>query len=498
MKEVILEIRNISKSFGGIKALQDVSFDVLKGRVLALVGENGAGKSTLMKILTGSVMPDSGTLTLEDEVVSFSNPYDAAEKGISIVYQEPTIFGDLNVAENLFLGNEPLTSTGAIDWNKIEEYGTEALKRVGLPSSYLSKRMNELSIGNQQLVLIAKGVYRKCKILILDEPTSILSKSESTILFEIIDKLKSEGTSIIYISHRMEEIFEISDDIVVLRDGIKTEELLTKKVNNTIVLKAMSGREINTEVYKEREKSKDEILKIIELTNKDFYSDISLSVYKGEILGIYGLVGSGRSELMRTIFGDLESSSGKIYYENQLINNKNPREAVKKGIYYLPEDRGVQGLFKLNSVKENLTVPFIDDFTGSLNHFNNKKEKDTVQKMMELYNIKAKSMNSNIFSLSGGNQQKVLFCRWLLKYPNLLILDEPTRGIDVATKTEMHKYIMDLSTNDNISIILISSDITEVMALSDRVAVMKEGKLEGIINRDHISEEKILKYAIGL
>lgn len=498
MSDIVLELKEISKSFGGVHALKNVNLKLNKGEVLAVVGENGAGKSTLMKIIVGALQPDKGIIYFKGEEVNFKTPLDSMNKGLSIVYQEPNIFGDMSVLENLFIGNEKINKFGGINWDRMYNEAKKALSLVDLPEQIISKNMNELSIGNQQLVLIARGVYQNCNVLILDEPTSILSHSETETLFRIIRRLKSEGVSILYISHRMEEITEISENIIVLRDGEVTESLNTKEATVDKIINAMSGRTFNMNVYRERNLASNPILMTVnKLSYSKYFENITFSIKKGEILGMYGLVGSGRSEVARTIFGDLIQDNGDIYFEDEKIINKNTKDAVYKGIYYLPEDRGVQGLFSLNSVKENMSASFIEDFTNKIGFLNERREIETITNNIEKYNIKTYSLDTRITSLSGGNQQKVLFCRWLLKLPKLLILDEPTRGVDIGTKAEMHNYIMDLA-SEGVSILLISSDLPEVLMLSDRLLTMREGKLTGELNRNEITEEKVLKLSIGL
>lgn len=498
MGETVLELKDISKSFGGVQALKKVNFKVDKGEVLGVVGENGAGKSTLMKIIVGALKPSSGKVYYKGKETNFKNPLDSMTEGISIVYQEPNIFGDMSVLENLFLGNEEVNGFGSIDWESMYNNAKKALSLVELPEDIISKNMSDLSIGNQQLVLIARGVFQKCEVLILDEPTSILSHSETDTLFKIIRKLKSEGVSILYISHRMEEITTITDNIVVLRDGEVTANLRTEEVTEDKIINAMSGRIFDMNIYRKRDLTNSpELINVNNISNNKYYKNISFTIKKGEIVGMYGLVGSGRSEVARTIFGDITMDSGKIYFDNEEMTNYNIKHAVNKGIYYLPEDRGVQGLFNLNSVKENMSAAFIDDFTNKFGFLDKKREIKAIEENIDRYKIKAQNMEAKITSLSGGNQQKVLFCRWLLKQPRLLILDEPTRGVDVGTKTEMHNYIMDLAT-EGVSILLISSDLPEVLMLSDRLLTMREGQLTGILNRDEISEETVLRLSIGL
>ncbi|HOP02310.1 MAG TPA: sugar ABC transporter ATP-binding protein [Flexilinea sp.] len=498
MEGPILQLESISKSFGGVKALQNVSLELYKGEILSIIGENGAGKSTLMKIIAGALKADNGKIFFEGNLIKFLSPLDATKKGISIVFQEPNIFSDMSVLENIFCGNEIKKKNGSLDWDEMYNQGSQALEMVGLPQEILSLSMKELSIGNQQLVLIARGIFRKCKILILDEPTSILSYTESEKLFSIIFSLKKEGVSILYISHRIPEILRISDNIIILRDGIVTGKMKPEEADETKIITAMSGRKINQGVYESRDYQKNNInLQICDLNYSHIYENISFDVRPGEILGFYGLVGSGRSEIARAIFGETLAQSGKIFFNNKDVTKLSIKEKVKKRIFYVPEDRGTQGLFYDHSITENMSVPFLDDLSNKYGFIKKGEERKIVQLNIEKYKIKTPSQDEIINNLSGGSQQKVLFCRWLLKEPNVLILDEPTRGIDVMTKSEIHKYIMDLAMK-NVAIILISSDLPEILELSDEIITIHNGKITGHFNRNEADEETILKYSLGL
>lgn len=498
MDRPILEIKSIGKSFGGIKALQNVSFSLNHAEILSIVGENGAGKSTLMKIIAGAIKNDSGEIFLEGEPIKLSSPLDATKLGISIVFQEPNFFSDLSVLENIFCGNELEKKDGTLDWREMYSQGTVALNLVGLNSSLLSKPMKDLSIGNQQLVLIARGIYKKCKILILDEPTSILSYSETEKLFSIISSLKKNGVSILYISHRIPEILQISDRIIVLRDGHLIEEMGVKDADEEKIIAAMSGRKIDREAFIERNYQENEvILSIRDLFSPRVYEDINFDLKPGQILGLYGLVGSGRSEIARAIFGETRAFSGKIEFEDEDITNLSTQEIIQKRIHYVPEDRGIQGLFSDHTITENMSIAFIDEMSNKLGFIDMKQETEVVQKNIDLYRIKTESQKAVINSLSGGSQQKVLFCRWLLEEPKVLILDEPTRGIDVMTKSEIHRMIMQLALK-NVAILLISSDLPEVMELSDEILTLRKGQITHRFSRIEATEEEILKYSLGL
>lgn len=494
--EPLLTLKGISKSFGGIKALQDVNIEVSKGEVVSIIGENGAGKSTLMKIIAGALKPDSGEMIFDGQLVTAHSTQEAARIGISIVYQEPNVFGELSVLENIFIGEEIKSSFGNVRWTEMYNEAIEALKLVDLPKKTLTKKMGELSIGTQQLVLIARGLHRKSKLLILDEPTSILSQAESDKLFKLIEDLSRNGVSILYISHRIPEILQISDHMVVLRDGKVTETLWPDEASESRIISAMSGREIKSDVYRERDyHDKDPIIKVNAISNAQYFKNVSFDIKPGEILGVYGLIGSGRSEVARTIFGETPIEQGSIDFEGKTLNKHSIKKAIDYGIHYLPEDRGTQGNFGLHSIKYNLSAAFLPWISGY--RLKPKEEVETVQKNIDRYSIKTKNMEHLITSLSGGNQQKVLLGRWLVKTPKLLILDEPTRGIDIGTKTEIHELIIELAER-GMAIMLISSDLPEVMRLSDRLMLMHKGEIAGFINREEMTEEKILRLALGL
>ncbi len=494
---IILEAKGIDKSFGGNHALRNVSFQLREGKILAVMGENGAGKSTLMKIIAGAYSNDSGELFFDGEKLTLSSPLDAAAAGISIVYQEPNVFADMSVLENIFMGNE-ITRRSTIEWTQMYSQAVEALKLVDLSEDILSVPMGRLSIGNQQLVLIARGVFRKCKVLILDEPTSILSFSESEKLFEIITDLKKKGVSILYISHRVQEILQISDDIIILRDGCVTGTMTAAEATEEKIIEAMTGRKIDRNVYVERDYRKNEvILKVENLSYGDTYRNISFDLRPGEILGFYGLVGSGRSEMARAIFGETTCESGRITYRGQDISRITTQQAVAKRIFYVPEDRGTQGLFEAHNVRGNMSASFLNVMSNRIGIINRKKERSMVQDNIDKYSIKLESQDDLITMLSGGGQQKVLFCRWLMEEPEIIIMDEPTRGIDVGTKTEIHRFIMELA-RKNVAVIMISSDLPEIMALSDEVITMHTGQITAHFSREDATENNILKYALGL
>jgi ABC-type sugar transport system ATPase subunit len=497
-KTALLDLKNISKSFGGVHALEDVSIQVGKGEVHAIVGENGAGKSTLMKIIAGALHPDSGTIQFESKHVQFISPRDASNMGIAMVYQEPIFFRELSVVENIYLGDEIKNGQGVLNWEAMTKGAADAVQKMGLPIEIIRKSMSDLMLGSQQLVLIARSIHKNAKIIILDEPTAILSQAETELLFKTIHNLKQKGVSIIYISHRLEEIFHIADRISVLRDGRKVAEYGIDEATEDKLVMSMTGRKFSFNVQKKMNVHNSEpMLRVNGLSRAGFYQDISFDVKPGEILGLYGLVGAGRSEVVKAIFGEMLPDEGEIIYKGKKFSPKNSRDAINNKILYVPEDRRQQGLFLIRPIQDNLTIGILRSVSNRLGVINRIKEKEVAQSQLENLKIKASSLFAHVSSLSGGNQQKVVLGRGLSHQPELLILDEPTHGIDVGTKSEIHKLILSLAEH-KIAIILISSELPEVLALADKILVMHEGSVMGYLGRQEATEELILRLALGL
>jgi len=497
-KPALLKIDNISKSFGGVQALDSVSIEVQKGEVHAIVGENGAGKSTLMKIIAGALQPDLGRMEFDGEELNFEGPRDASQMGVSIVYQEPIFFKELSVVENIYLGEEIKLKRGTLDWNSMTSGAADAVKKMGLPTEIIHKSMSELMLGSQQLVLIARSIHKKAKLLILDEPTAILSQAETEILFNTIRALKERGVSILYISHRLEEIFQIADRISVLRDGKKVADYEIGEATEDKLVISMTGRSFSFDLKKEENREKNlPILEIEHLSRLGNYHDLSFQVKPGEILGFYGLVGAGRSELMQAIYGELPCDEGVIRYKGKVIQPGNSLDAINQGIVYVPEDRRHYGLFLIRAIQDNLSAGLLRKISNKIGIIQKNTELQSVNEQMQNLKIKAGSIFNPVSSLSGGNQQKVVLGRGLSLKPELLILDEPTHGIDVGTKNEIHKLIVALA-EKNIAIILISSELPEILALADNVLVMHEGNMMGYLPRVKADEESILRLALGL
>lgn len=494
----LLSLTNISKSFGGVHALSQVSLTASQGEVHAVLGENGAGKSTLMKIIAGALHPDSGQIEWDGKQVEFREPRDASQLGIAIVYQEPVFFNELSVLENLYLGEELKTPSGALDWKRMTEGAAEALARMGLPGNIAGKPIAELTLGVKQLVLIARAIHRKARLLILDEPTAILSDRETEILFRTIRSLKKDGVSILYISHRLAEIFQIADRLSVLRDGKLVMNALVKDATEERLINAMTGRKISLDVYRPRLfQEKPPILQVEHLSRLGSYTDVSFSLHSGEIMGFYGLVGAGRSEVVKALYGEMPADSGIIRYQGKEFKAQSSRDAIRSGIVYVPEDRRQQGLFPIRSIIDNISASMLTSLVKVLGYIDPKRELALAEGESRRLNIKASSLGAAVSSLSGGNQQKVILGRGLTLNPQVLILDEPTHGIDVSTKNEIHKLIMNLA-EQGIAIILITSDLPEVLALADNFSVMHEGHLMGTMGRAEASESAILRLALGL
>ncbi len=494
----LLKLTGVSKSFGGVHALTEVSLDAAGGEVHAVVGENGAGKSTLMKIISGALHPDSGTIEFDGKRVVFRGPRDASRLGIAIVYQEPSFFNDLSVVENIYLGEELRTRSGALDWEGMTRGTQEALERLNLPAGLIGKSMAELSVGVKQLVLIGRAIHRKARLLILDEPTAILSQLETEILFNTIRELKSKGVSILYISHRIAEIFRIAERISVLRDGQLVANYPIEEATEDQLVTAMTGRALEDGTYHPRPfEAQAPILDVRDIGRLGFYDHVSFSLRPGEILGMYGLVGSGRSELAKAVYGVMQADHGEIYYKGASFSPRRSGDALAKGIVYVAEDRRQQGLFPIRAIRDNLSAGLLKSLSGLLGIVDNQREMALTREQSSNLSIKSSSLMAFVSSLSGGNQQKVVLGRGLSHKPQVLLLDEPTHGIDVGTKSEIHKLIMQLA-DQGIAILLITSDLPEALALSDNFLIMHEGRMVGYLPRREASEASILRLALGL
>ncbi|HRH44877.1 MAG TPA: sugar ABC transporter ATP-binding protein [Pyrinomonadaceae bacterium] len=495
MTNPILKMQNISKGFPGVKALADVNIEVFEGEVVALAGENGAGKSTLMKILGGVYQPDQGEIFVKGDKVLIRNVNESAKYGIGFVHQELNVLDNLTVAENVFLGREPKTFGFLVDRKKINADADVYLKRLGLDISP-KILLGELSIAQQQMVEIAKALSLNARILILDEPTSSLTLTETEKLLSVIKELRNQGVSIIYISHRLGEIKEIADRVVTLRDGKNAGVLQKDEINHDAIVKQMVGRDIER-FYKPINKVETSPMFEVEDLRTTRYPNksISFKIHKGEIVGFAGLVGAGRSEAAQSIFGVEPNLFGKITIDGKPVKITCARDAIKNGIYLVPEDRRNTGLVLDFTIRENITLPSLRKYSDGV-LIKNSAECTISKEMCEKLNVKTPSIESNVGNLSGGNQQKVVLAKWLSLNPQLLIFDEPTRGIDVGAKSEIYQLMRDLA-EKGVAIMMISSDMEEILGESDRIAVMHEGRITGILNREEASEEAIMKLAVG-
>lgn len=498
MSDYILEMKDISKSFPGVKALDRVSLKVRPGTVHALMGENGAGKSTLMKCLFGIYKRDEGTVIFDGEEVNFRDTNDALHRGIAMVHQELQPIPDRSIAENIFCGRYPLKGFGPlkiIDHETMYQETEKHLKEVGLNFNPREK-LSTLSVSQMQSVEIAKAVSVNAKIVIMDEPTSSLTEKEVDALFEIIYKLKAKGVSIIYISHKMEEILKISDEVTIMRDGTYVGTWPSNELTTDLIIQRMVGRELTNRYPPRTNVPGEVILKVENFTsiNPRSFRDVSFELKRGEILGIGGLVGAQRTELMEAIFGVRTAISGKVIYKGEEIKITRPRDAIQKGIALLTEDRRATGIFGVLSISENVGIASLDKYIDYGFVLNNGKLEEVVNDNIQKMNIKTPSTKTQIQSLSGGNQQKVIIGRWLANNPDVLILDEPTRGIDVGAKYEIYTIIAELAQQGK-AVVMISSEMPELIGMSDRIMVMCEGRVSGFVDGKTTNQEEIMALA---
>lgn len=498
-KEPILYTEHISKRFPGVLALDDVDFEIYPGEVLAFLGENGAGKSTLMKILAGAYHKDSGRIFMQGKEINPQNPAHAQKLGIATIYQEFTLTPNQTVAANIFISREPhyggiFSPLKVVNRRVMEQKAAELLKMVGANVSP-SEQVGKLSVAERQQVEIAKALAVDAKIIIMDEPTSALGKDETKVLFEIVRGLRERGLGIVFITHRLEEVFEISDRIIVQRDGKRVGTLNTPEATIDQIIKLMVGREAGERFIKEEVQRGDVILKVEGLTRYGVVENVSFELRRGEILGFAGLVGAGRTETMRLIFGADRKDAGHIWVDGQEVHITSPEKAIRAGIGLIPEDRGNQGLILNLTVYFNMLLPTLKRFT----RFGAVQRRSARQVVLEFVNrlrIRTPSLEQYARNLSGGNQQKLVLGKWLMLNPRVLIMDEPTRGIDVGAKSEIYALMTDLA-KQGIGIIMISSEMPEILAMSDRIVVMHEGRAAGILNREEATQEIIMSYASG-
>jgi len=494
MDKIKMRLSKIEKSFPGVKALDGIEFSVREGTVHALCGENGAGKSTLMKIIMGLYKADKGSIFLDEKEVEIKSPIQARDLGISMIAQELSYVPELSVEENLFLGRLPVKGFGMIDWKKIRQESKKFLEEENLPYKPWQK-LKTLTVSDIQILEIIKAVTNNAKIIIMDEPTSSITQSEVENLFKKIDELKQKGVSIIYISHKMDEVFRIADDISILRDGKVVASKKASEFDLESVISLMVGRKIENAYPKEEVELGEKVLEIDKLSKDKLFEDVDFYVKKGEIVGFAGLVGAGRTEVMRAVYGLDHKDSGTVKIKSKEVNIKNPADSIKEGLILLSESRKDDGIVPVRSVMENASLASLQKFIYS-GFAHRKKERNAVYESFMKMNVKTPTLDTPISSLSGGNQQKVLLARWLLLEPDILILDEPTKGIDVGAKAELYKLMVELSKQGK-TIIMITSDMLELLSMSDRVMVMHEGHQVGIIPHTELTQERVLELASG-
>ncbi len=491
----ILELRNITKQFPGVTALKDVDFQLRPGEVHALVGENGAGKSTLVKIITGVLQSTQGEIVYEGEPVVWHDARDSIQRGIAAIYQDPAIFPDLNVAENIFMGHQPHhTTTRKIYWRQLYLKTEELMQSLNVHIRATDK-IRGLSIAERQLVEIAKALSIHAKIVIMDEPTSALSISESKELFRIIAELKRHGVSVIFISHRLEDIFQAADRVTALRDGTHVGTRNIGEVTLDGLVQMMVGREVKNLFPKVSVEQGREVLCVERLSRKGEFRDVSFRVHEGEILGLYGLVGAGRTEVAKTIFGMTPPDRGTISIYGEPVTIRKPQEAIARGIAYVPEDRDKEGIILNMAITSNITLPILQQFS-KLGWLDNTGEQMTAEEYANMLDVKSAGVHQYVIGLSGGNKQKVSLAKWLASQAKILLFDEPTKGIDIGTKSSVHRFISELAAK-GYAIVMISSELPEILGMSDNILVMHEGLVKGYFARKNATQEDILTTALA-
>jgi rhamnose transport system ATP-binding protein len=492
MSEYTLELKNITKRFSSVEVLHQVNFSLKSGEVHALLGENGAGKSTLVKIVTGVHQPDGGEIYVDGKQVHFSDALDARQAGIAAIYQELSLFPDLDVAENIFIGRQPTATGRRIDWRKLYNGAEELLASLGVHLDLKDKARN-LSIAQQQMVEIARAFSINARILIMDEPTSSLTLNEVADLFRLVRRLREGGTAVIFISHRIEELFELTDRVTVLRDGTYIDTKPLSEVSRDDLIRMMVGRTISNLFPKQAGTPGETVLKLENLSRPGSFEDISFGLRKGEIVGMAGLIGAGRTEVARAIFGVEPATSGTIRIRGRLETISSPEKAIQLGVAYVPEDRQIHGIIPPMNLVANISLPLLNDYASG-GWLNNKVERRASLQAAQQMEVRANNILQKARELSGGNQQKVLLAKWLATKPSILILDEPTRGIDVGTKAAVHSLMNKLAL-EGMAILMISSELPEIIGMSDRILVMREGHLTASLSRKEASQEKILHFA---
>ena len=491
----LLRMEDIYKTFPGVVAVDHVTLELNHAEVLALIGENGAGKSTMMKILGGAYVPDGGRILIDGQAVDVSTPRKALDSGISVIYQELNYLNYMSIAENLFLGSIPTRGRSPrVDYRALRQRSMEIQRLVGLDHYDPMTMLENLSVGEKQLVEIGKACARKVKVLVMDEPTSALNDKETERLFKLIELVKSQGISVIYISHKLDEVMAISDRVQVMRDGQDIGVRRTAETSKDELVTMMVGRQIGDMYPISPSPQGDPVLEVKGLCS-GFVKDVSFTLHKGEILGLYGLMGSGCEEILQCVFGARPRSAGEILVEGRRAKLSEPREAVAAGMAYVPSERKTEGLILIQTVKENITISSIDRFRGPL-RVDKRRERREAEEWARKLNVKTPDLDTPVETLSGGNQQKVILAKWMLTHPKILLLNEPTKGIDVGAKVEIYKLIEGFC-REGLGVIILSSEMAEVMHTADRTLVVHNGRITGEYSRDDATQEKIMRSAIG-
>ena len=491
----VLSLRNIDKMFPGVKALEGVSIDLYPGQVSALIGENGAGKSTVVKILTGIYQPNKGEILLNGTPVQFATPQAASDAGITAIHQETVLFDELSVAENIFLGHAPKGKFGLIDWPEMERLSAEILTSIGAEIDP-NVKLRDLGIANKHLVAISRALSIDARVVIMDEPTASLSYKEIEELYQLIEKLKNQGKAILFISHKFDEIFRIADRYTVFRDGAFTGEGFIKNTKEAELVTMMVGRDVS-QIFPTRERNiGDIVLSVDNYSHPTEFNQISFNLHRGEILGFYGLVGSGRSEFMQALFGITRASCGAVRVDGGDVTIKSPADAISHGIVYVPEDRGKQGAITALPIFKNITLPSLVR-TSKNGFLRMAREFALAREYTNRLDLRAASLDTNVGDLSGGNQQKVVIAKWLATLPKVIILDEPTKGIDIGSKAAVHEFMAELAAQ-GLAVIMVSSEIPENIGMSDRVIVMREGRMVAELGNNELSPETLVRHAAGI
>lgn len=491
----VLALDRVTKTFPGVVALNEVKLDLYPGQVTALVGENGAGKSTVVKVLTGIYQPNGGTIRVDGEETRFPTPLDATAAGITAIHQETVLFDELSVAENIFLGHAPRGAFGLIDWASMEAKSREILRGIGANLDPRVK-LRDLGIANKHLVAIARALSVDARVVIMDEPTAALSHAEIHELYDLVEKLKAQGKAILFISHKFDEIFRIADRYTVFRDGSFVGEGMVNEIDEGTLVKMMVGRDVS-QIFPQRDRRiGDEILTVSGYDHPTEFADINFTLHKGEILGFYGLVGAGRSEFMQALFGITTPTKGVTKIDGDIRVIRSPADAIAAGLVYVPEDRGKQGAITALPIFQNVTLASLNR-TSKGNFLRLAEEFKLAREYTQRLDLRAASLDTELGTLSGGNQQKVVIAKWLATQPKIIILDEPTKGIDIGSKAAVHEFMAELAAQ-GLAVIMVSSEIPEILGMSDRVIVMREGRMVAELADTDLTPETLVRHAAGI